>query len=131
MFVNRRIVLYHLDCLEEVFLGPVQLIQLEEGPSEAVQVGAIVWLECKRLFNVIDRFLETDTTIGQHITDVIQGAGVLRIGPQNLLEERLCLLELLLSLINGGKLKLQSLAVPIAQRFEPLRPAQDLLRIRI
>ena len=65
-----------LDGLAQVLFRHIVVAQLEVGPAQRIQIGAILRIELHGLLDVSQGFFEADATVGQHVAQIVQGDGV-------------------------------------------------------
>ena len=81
-----------------VFRGLV-LAQLEVGPAQRIEIGAIGGIEIDCLLDHAESFIQLDPAVGQHVTEIVERGGVLRITHENFAEHLFRLIVFLLTLV--------------------------------
>ncbi len=105
MLVDSGVAADALDCPQQVVLGQLQLLQPEVHPAQAVEVSAVVGVQLHRPLNHLLRFLQLGPIVGQHIAQVVQGDGAVRVELEHPAEFLFCLLVFLLPLVDGAAQK--------------------------
>ena len=70
----------------EIFNSPINMSELEINPTETVEESAVVGDKFHRLTDKPFCVFESLSPVGQHITKIIQGLGVIRGNGQNFFE---------------------------------------------
>ena len=83
MVVNRRVFRDTLNGALQIISRLVQTILLVINPTQAVEIGAILGIELHSAANHLLRFLQPFMPVSQHIAQIIQCAGVIRLESQN------------------------------------------------
>ena len=86
-------------------LRELQLALLEVGPAETVQIGSVVRVEIERAADEVDRFVEPFAAFRQHVPQVVQRPGVVRVLLEHAPERALGLLVPPAALERGPELK--------------------------
>src|SRR5678815_151677 len=72
----------------ESLFGLTVILLLEEGPAEAVEVGAVFRIAHQRPADERDRFVETLPAVGEHVAQVVQRGGILWVPFNRFPEQR-------------------------------------------
>ena len=87
MVVNGGIGAVALYGLTQILLGQLVLPQLEVGPAQRIEIGAVHRLQLDGLANQLESLGQAHSLVGQHVAEVIEGHGVGGIQFQGLAEE--------------------------------------------
>ena len=117
--------------LSQVLLGKVEIVLLEVGPPEAVEIRAVVGFDLERLLQVPHRLVEALAAIGEHVTKVVQRRRILRIAAEQAAERLLRVGVPLLLLEDGGQLERDQVVLGkprlrVLQNLDGLRAAVGL-----
>src|SRR6185369_125625 len=70
---------------QRVFRGLV-FAQLEIGPAQRIEIGAVSGIEIYRFLDHAESFVQLDPAVGKHVAQIVQRCGILRIACQNFTE---------------------------------------------
>src|SRR5579883_2146598 len=59
----------------EVFFRECIVAKLKVDPAERIEISVLLWVELDGLFDHGQRFVQLYTTVGQHITQIVEGDG--------------------------------------------------------
>src|SRR5580704_10420405 len=102
MIVNSRVSVDALVRLTQVLFSKGELTQLVIDPAERVEEGAVLRIKVDGLANHRESFGEPDTAIGQHIAEIIQDGGILRVDRKGLAKLYLSFVVSLLPIIESA-----------------------------
>ena len=89
-------------CLGQALFGQVILAELEIGPAQGVEVGAVGGLQGDGLLDVVERIFELHAAIGIHVTEIVEGDGALRVDGEYFPEFSFRLVVFLFAFIGGA-----------------------------
>jgi len=89
----------------QILLRQIQFAALEVRSAEAVEIRSVVGLDLERALDEAHRLVEPLAAFRQHVTQIVEGTGVLRLPSDQLTENRLRFGELLLLFQHGRQLE--------------------------